>query len=82
MLLTELLVEYGGEVEREAGEVEAVTGVFTVTESAMGVVIKRDICGPMWRREAAMHRGVEDLDRVGVLAPIRVASWLSEGKQG
>ena len=79
--LTEPLVEFGGEVERAPGEVERVTGAFTATESAMDVAVERDVCEPVRRREAARRGRAEALDGGGVLAPMRAASWLSEGRR-
>ena len=79
--LTEPLVEFGGEVERAPGEVERVMGALTATESAMDVVVDRDVCEPVRRREAARRGRTEALDEGGVLAPMRAASWLSEGRR-
>jgi hypothetical protein len=76
------LVEFGGEVERAAGEVDRVTGALTATESAMDVVVESDVDEPVRRREAARRgRVVEAWDGGGVLAPMRAASWLSEGRR-
>jgi len=79
--LTEPLVEFGGEVERAAGEVDRVMGALTATESAMDVAVERDVCELVRRREAARRGRVEAIDGGGVLAPMRAASWLSEGRR-
>ena len=48
----------------------------------MDVVVERDVCEPVRRREAARRgRVVEAWDGGGVLAPMRAASWLSEGRR-
>jgi hypothetical protein len=73
--LTEPLVEFGGEVERAAGEVDRVTGTLTATESAIDVAVETDVCEPVRRREAARRGRVTDRLVVGgVLAPMRAAS--------
>ena len=78
--LTEPLVEFGGEVDRAVGEVERVTGGLTATESASDVAVERDVCEPVRRSEAARRGRVAGLFG-GVLAPMRAASWLSEGRR-
>jgi hypothetical protein len=77
------LVEFGGEVESAAGEVERVCGGLTATESAREVVVERDVCELVRRREAASRGRVEamEMDGGGVLAPMRAASWLREGRR-
>ncbi len=55
LLLTELLVELGGEVDRAVGKVECVIGVLNATKLAS------DICEPMWRSGAARHGWVKGL---------------------
>ena len=42
-LLTELLVEFGGEVESAPGEVERVKGALTATESVREVVVETEV---------------------------------------
>jgi hypothetical protein len=51
--LMEPLVELGGEVEREAGEVDHVRGTLTVTESVTDVTVEMDVCKLVQRRDAA-----------------------------
>jgi len=60
--LTELSVEFGGEVKRAVGEVGHVTEVFTVTELAMEDVVKRDAWELLWRTDGARSGRVEGLD--------------------
>jgi hypothetical protein len=55
--LTEALVELGGEVEREVGEVDHVRETLTVTESVTDVTVEMDVCKLVQRRDAA--RGSE-----------------------
>ena len=79
--LTELDVELGGEVERFPGDVERVFGTFTTMESAVDVAfVETELLEPVRKREAARRGrlfGTELL--VGVLVPMRAASWFSEG---
>ena len=51
--LTELLVEFGGEVESALWEVERVMGALTATELARDVVIETEVWEYVCRREAA-----------------------------
>ena len=80
--LREPSVEFGGKVERAAGEVECVMEVLTVTESAMEDVVERDVWEPVWRTDGVRSGWVEELDGGEMLAPMRAASWLSEGRHG
>jgi len=76
------LVEFGGEVESAAGEVERVIGALTATESASDVAVETDVWEPVRRREAARRgRWTDELVEGGVLAPMRAASWLRDGRR-
>jgi hypothetical protein len=83
----EPLVEFGVEVDaaqgcglQTAGKVEHVIGVLNVTELASDVAVEGDICKPMQSGEAARRGWVEGLFGGGVLALMRVASRLGEGR--
>ena len=80
--LTEPAVELGGEMERAPGEVERVMGGLTAVESAVEVVVEREVVEPVRRREAARRglllTGEMEEDE---LAPMRAASWFREGRR-
>jgi len=56
-------------------------GALTATESAIDVAVERDVCELVRRREAARRGRFERFIEGGVAAPIRAASWLSEGRR-
>src|SRR5579863_40372 len=64
-----------------SGRCGAREGGLTATESAMDVAVERDVWEPVRRKEAARRGRFEGFVGGGVAAPIRAASWLSEGRR-